>query len=86
MAASMSPAVIELSANSVEIFLPACDILLKLASNVIKEPSNTKFRAIRASNPKIMDKLLPVSGAMQCLFEMGFEEVTNSHRPVPKLA
>ena len=61
--------------NSVEDFLKASDILLKFASNVIKNPTDQKYRKIRLGNPVVELKLIPVSGALECLFEMGFEEV-----------
>ena len=61
--------------NSVADFLKASDILLKFASNVLNNPNEPKYRKIRLSNPVVETKLLPVSGALQCLFEMGFQEV-----------
>ena len=64
--------------NSVVDFLQASDILLKFAGNVLNKPDEQKFRKIRLSNPVVENKLLPVSGALECLFEMGFEEVTYS--------
>ncbi|XP_050400268.1 peptide-N(4)-(N-acetyl-beta-glucosaminyl)asparagine amidase [Patella vulgata] len=52
----------------------AIDILLKFCKNIIKNPSEEKYRRIRLKNPIIESKLLPVSGAMECLFDMGFLE------------
>ena len=61
--------------NSVNDFLTASEILIKFANNVLSNPQEPKFRRIRLSNPTVEAKLLPVCGAMECLFEMGFVEV-----------
>ncbi len=55
--------------------LETADVLLKLANNVLNHPDNPKYRKIKVGNAIVSTKLLPVSGAMECLFEMGFEEV-----------
>lgn len=41
-------------------------------------PNEEKYRSIRIGNPTFSTKLLPVKGAVECLFEMGFEEVIYS--------
>lgn len=38
-------------------------------------PDQDKYRSIRIGNPTFSSKLLPVKGAVECLFEMGFQEV-----------
>ena len=58
--------------NSSDLFLQACDILLRVANNIVKQPSNERYRRLKISNPLVQDKLLPVTGAMETLFEMGF--------------
>ncbi|XP_069137511.1 peptide-N(4)-(N-acetyl-beta-glucosaminyl)asparagine amidase-like [Argopecten irradians] len=60
--------------NGKEDFLTASEILLKFADNIINHPNEPKYRKIRLANPIIENKLLPVSGALECLFEMGFIE------------
>ena len=62
--------------NPQELFLEAARILLKFADNVINNPNEPKYRKIRLGNPMVENKLLPVSGALECLFEMGFIEVS----------
>lgn len=42
-------------------------------------PSEEKYRSIRIGNPTFSTKLLPIKGAVECLFEMGFEEVINKY-------
>ncbi|KAJ8304846.1 hypothetical protein KUTeg_018429 [Tegillarca granosa] len=60
--------------NSKNDFTEAAGILLKFANNIINNPTEEKYKRIRLNNPTIENKLLPVSGALECLFEMGFEE------------
>ena len=69
------PSVQEIANNGDEVFFQASEILLKFADNIMKDPENEKYRKIRVGNPIISEKLLPVSGAIECLFEMGFIEV-----------
>lgn len=71
----VSATLLTLEENPREIYLEVTSVLLRLASNVIKNPSEPKFRSIRLANPTVVNKLLPAVGAMECLFEMGFEEV-----------
>ncbi len=44
-----------------------------------RNPNEDKYRSIRVGNPTFSTKLLPVKGAVECLFEMGFEEVGALH-------
>ncbi|KAK3097658.1 hypothetical protein FSP39_011805 [Pinctada imbricata] len=55
-------------------FVEAAKILLKFADNILKNPNEPKYRRIRLGNQTVESKLLPVSGALECLFEMGFQE------------
>jgi len=52
----------------------AKEVLTKLLGNVINDPNNTKYRAIKLTNKVIEEKLLPASGAFEILFSVGFEE------------
>lgn len=58
--------------NSRESYLEAVRILLILLDNVIREPNNPKFRAIRLENPTIHKKLLSLAGVTDLLREIGF--------------
>lgn len=40
-------------------------------------PNEEKYRSIRIGGPAFSTRLLPIRGAVECLFEMGFEEVIN---------
>ena len=53
----------------------AAKLLIRLANNVLENPLEMKYRRLRVGNPIIESKLLPLVGAMECLFEMGFKEV-----------
>lgn len=44
-----------------------------------RNPNEEKYRSIRIGNPTFSTKLLPIKGAVECLFEMGFEEVINKY-------
>lgn len=46
-----------------------------LTSLVNRNPAEEKYRSIRVGNATFSTKLLPVRGAVEVLFEMGFEEV-----------
>ncbi|XP_061174009.1 peptide-N(4)-(N-acetyl-beta-glucosaminyl)asparagine amidase-like [Saccostrea echinata] len=60
--------------NSEQQFLDAAKLLTKFADNIINNPNESKYRKIRLGNPTVESKLLPVVGALECLFEMGFVE------------
>ncbi|KAK3932966.1 Peptide-N(4)-(N-acetyl-beta-glucosaminyl)asparagine amidase [Frankliniella fusca] len=70
----VSATLLALEENPKELYQEVTSVLLRLASNVIKNPSDPKYRSIRLANPTVAKKLLPAVGAMECLFEMGFKE------------
>lgn len=80
-----SPAVTTLCENSNEVFLDVAKLLLTYADNILRYPSEEKYRSIRIGNPTFSTKMLPVKGAVECLFEMGFEEA-ETHLVFPKSA
>ncbi|XP_025901319.1 peptide-N(4)-(N-acetyl-beta-glucosaminyl)asparagine amidase isoform X2 [Nothoprocta perdicaria] len=80
-----SPAVSELCQNGREIFLEASRLLLAYADNILRYPYEEKYRFIRIGNPAFSTRLLPVRGAVECLFEMGFQE-GETHLVFPKEA
>ncbi|XP_054619790.1 peptide-N(4)-(N-acetyl-beta-glucosaminyl)asparagine amidase isoform X2 [Dunckerocampus dactyliophorus] len=80
-----TPAVAALCENSKEIFLDVCKLLLTYADNILSNPNLEKYRSIRIDSPTFSTKLLPVNGAVECLFEMGFEEA-DTHLVFPKSA
>uniref|UniRef100_A0A8I5U998 Peptide-N(4)-(N-acetyl-beta-glucosaminyl)asparagine amidase n=1 Tax=Pongo abelii TaxID=9601 RepID=A0A8I5U998_PONAB len=82
---SESPAVAELCQNTPETFLEASKLLLTYADNILRNPNDEKYRSIRIGNTAFSTRLLPVRGAVECLFEMGFEE-GETHLIFPKKA
>lgn len=74
-----SRSVLALEENSSEVYLQSSEILLRVASNILKDPNNPKFRSLSLGSNVVTTKLLPASGAIECLFEMGFQEVTHLH-------
>ncbi|XP_041823223.1 peptide-N(4)-(N-acetyl-beta-glucosaminyl)asparagine amidase isoform X2 [Melanotaenia boesemani] len=54
-------------------------------SQTTRYPNEEKYRSIRIGNPTFSTKLLPIKGAVECLFEMGFEEA-ETHLVFPKSA
>ncbi|XP_050794362.1 peptide-N(4)-(N-acetyl-beta-glucosaminyl)asparagine amidase isoform X1 [Gopherus flavomarginatus] len=78
-----SRAVSELCQNARDTFLEASRLLLTYADNILRHPNEEKYRSIRIGNPAFSTRLLPVRGAVECLFEMGFEE-GETHLVFPK--
>eukprot|EP00794_Sanderia_malayensis_P017673 gene17673-19435_t len=65
---------LEVSKNPAEIFMKTSELLIKFADNVLKDPENKKYRSVRLDNKIFQSRLLPVPGAVECLFQMGFQE------------
>ncbi|XP_072507259.1 peptide-N(4)-(N-acetyl-beta-glucosaminyl)asparagine amidase isoform X2 [Notamacropus eugenii] len=84
-APALSRAVSELCQNPRETFLEASRLLLTYADNILRNPNDEKYRSIRIGNAAFSTRLLPVRGAVECLFEMGFEE-GETHLVFPKKA
>ncbi|KAF7238266.1 Peptide-N(4)-(N-acetyl-beta-glucosaminyl)asparagine amidase [Varanus komodoensis] len=82
---TISRAVSELCQNPTETVLEASRLLLTYADNIIRHPHEEKYRYIRLGNQAFSTRLLPVRGAVECLFEMGFEE-GETHLVFPKEA
>jgi len=65
-----------LEENPTEVYLEVSSILLNVVDNVLHYPSNPKYRKLRLENKLVSTVLLPSIGAMECLFEIGFQEVS----------
>ncbi|KAG7325754.1 hypothetical protein KOW79_010679 [Hemibagrus wyckioides] len=79
------PGVSALCENPTEVFLDVSRLLLTYADNILRNPNEEKYRSIRIGNPTFSTKLLPIKGAVECLFEMGFEEA-ETHLVFPRSA
>ncbi|KAK7576058.1 hypothetical protein V9T40_012344 [Parthenolecanium corni] len=64
----------KLEENNGDVYKEVFDILLKVLDNVIKAPENIKYRKLRLSNEIVSNKLIPAIGALECLFDFGFQE------------
>lgn len=62
----------DLKTNSMEIRFQVVNVLLKLISDIINYPHQTKFRRLHLNSNIIQNNLLPFAGAMEFLFEIGF--------------
>ncbi|XP_061838353.2 peptide-N(4)-(N-acetyl-beta-glucosaminyl)asparagine amidase isoform X3 [Nerophis lumbriciformis] len=82
---TLSPAVTQLCDNSKDVFLDVCKLLLTYADNILRNPNLEKYRSIRIDGPTFSTKLLPIRGAVECLFEMGFKEA-DTHLVFPTSA
>ncbi|XP_051520399.1 peptide-N(4)-(N-acetyl-beta-glucosaminyl)asparagine amidase-like isoform X2 [Myxocyprinus asiaticus] len=71
--------------NPTGVFLDVSKLLITYADNILRNPNEEKYRSIRIGNPTFSTKLLPVKGAVECLFEMGFKEA-ETHLLFPKSA
>ena len=65
----------QLMNNPHDVFMDVSELLIKFATNIINNPGNPKYKSIRVGNKIFQSRLLPVSGGVECLFVMGFEEV-----------
>lgn len=74
MASNIPECFLQLSRNSKEDFVKAANLLLRIARNIINNPSVEKYQSIQIGSKTFMENLLPVDGGVQCLLEMGFEE------------
>lgn len=70
----MSSCILSLLDNDEELLHAAVDTLLKIADNILRDPSNEKFRSVNLSSCVMEQKLIPAIGALEVLFLMGFEE------------
>ena len=66
----------ELLENSPDTFDSVSQLLLRIANNIVQEPKESKYRTLKMSTNTFQNKLLPVKGAVECLFAMGFEDVS----------
>jgi len=56
----------------------ACQVLIRLLSNIIQNPEDAKYRRIRLTNPKIKTAVVDVDGALELLLACGFQIVTEA--------
>lgn len=54
----------------------AVRLLIKIANNIISNPSDERFRKLNKSNANIANKILKIKGGSESLHLMGFEDVS----------
>lgn len=64
------------NAENVSHYIESVTILLKILDNIIREPTNEKYRSIRLENKIVREKLLSLSGMRRLLERIGFVEVS----------
>lgn len=74
----MLQSISDIKSNSVDICFQVVNILLKLINDIINHPHQQKFRRIFLNSDVIQNNLLPFTGAMEFLFEIGFISDENS--------
>lgn len=52
-------------------------VLLSICQNILSRPERTIYRQVRLNDPTVLNQLLPVAGAMECLLSVGFTEATD---------
>jgi len=62
----------DIKSNNVDIRFRVVNVLLKLLNDIINHPNQPKFRRLYLNGDVIQNDLLPFSGAMEFLFEIGF--------------
>lgn len=72
---STEGSVLALEDNPKVVYEEASRILIKIADNILNNPSNLKIRALQKNNSVIKQKLLAAKGGLECLLGMGFREV-----------
>lgn len=66
----------KLRENSGDICDETIRILLKIANNILKDPTNLKWRTLQKGNQAINNKIVLSKGGVDCLKLMGFQEVS----------
>ncbi|XP_046403420.1 peptide-N(4)-(N-acetyl-beta-glucosaminyl)asparagine amidase [Ischnura elegans] len=66
--------IIALEENPSTTYLEITSLIIKILDDIIKYPYNNFHRHIRLDDDEISSKLLAGIGAMECLFELGFQE------------
>lgn len=52
------------------------DVLLHCTCNIVDHPEEPKYRRLKIASRDVTERLLPVQGALECLFLAGFQEST----------
>jgi hypothetical protein len=61
--------------NSNDDIIKICTTLIKIFSSIVDKPNEAEHRRIRLDSSDVMENLMPYSGGLEVLFEIGFQEV-----------
>lgn len=61
--------------NSNDNIIKVCTTLINILSKIISKPNETENRRIRLDSSDVIENLMPFSGGLEVLFEIGFQEV-----------
>ena len=55
-----------------------CNALIQIMDKILASPNDSSKRSIKLDSDEVATKLMPYSGGLESLFEIGFEEVKPS--------
>ena len=61
--------------NKKEHILIICETLIKITQNIIQYPDDLNKRKVYLDSNDVLNNLMPYSGGLEVLFEMGFQEL-----------
>ena len=64
------------SENSPEQVGLVCATLVRLVEAILERPGEPALRRLRLNSADVAERLMPYSGGLELLFELGFEEVS----------
>lgn len=77
---SLINVVIEANRDNETKLLAGTELLLKLTHNISKNPTESKYRTIRSTIPKIQNELFGLGGAVSYLLQaLGFMKIDDEH-------
>jgi len=83
MASKATPLQAALKGLPLESAADCLEILEKLIRNIVRNPTEDKFRTIKLQNPKIAAAITNVPGAVDILSEMGFKKDEEGNMVLP---
>ena len=67
---------IRIAENAHDDIIKVCRTLVRILGGIVTRPNDTEPRRIRLDHADIVENLMPYSGALEILFEIGFQEVS----------
>ncbi|KAI0375645.1 hypothetical protein BV20DRAFT_7359 [Pilatotrama ljubarskyi] len=70
-----------IAANSLGVALQSLRTVLKLAENILAEPTNERFRRFRITNDTVRRSIMEPRGVLQLVVDLGFREKAENYNP-----